>query len=291
MTENMQYPRGKRKDSALPWFRFYTEALDDPKVQRLPPHLFKTWVNLLCLAGQNGGKLPSIDDMAFKLRMSAQDAEQQISDLILAGLIDITETGRAPHNWAQRQFVSDSSTERVRKHRKIKAETACNVSETATETAPDTEAETEQNRAEQKTRERADDETPAANVKPVENWRTAFASQDDNSGITIAASGKIILADVAVRGWLEHFAGDGTALNLALIEVAGKLQPNSHTPLAAQASRHLATIARERHDRSQNYVKVASRNAKPAEPANGKARTLAEALAKRRAAEAAGAPL
>jgi hypothetical protein len=141
----------KNKTKPLAWFRFYTEALDDPKVQRLAPHLFKAWVNLLCLAGQNSGQLPSIDDIAFRLRLSAQDAEQQISDLILAGLIDITSTGRAPHNWAKRQFVSDHSTERVRKHREIRHETTCNVSETADETPPeqiqsrtDTEAEAEQ---------------------------------------------------------------------------------------------------------------------------------------------------
>jgi len=30
------------------WFRFYAESVNDPKVQRLPAHLFKTWVNILC---------------------------------------------------------------------------------------------------------------------------------------------------------------------------------------------------------------------------------------------------
>ena len=123
----------------LPWFRFYTEAIDDPKVQRLPPTLFKTWVNLLCLAGKNGGNLPSLDDIAFHLRLSIHDAEQQLSELILAGLIDIDGTGskRSPHNWAKRQFVSDTSTERVRKHRQNKAKSERNGHETLHETAPD----------------------------------------------------------------------------------------------------------------------------------------------------------
>lgn len=125
------------KSKRMTWFRFYSEALDDPKVQRLAPHLFKAWVNLLCLASTNDGKLPSIDDIAFRLRVSVQDAEQQVSDLIIAGLIDVTARGRTPHNWNGRQFVSDGSTERVRKHRKIKAVTQCNVSETANETAPE----------------------------------------------------------------------------------------------------------------------------------------------------------
>ena len=47
------------------WFRFYDEALDDPKVQRLAPHLFKTWINLLCLASKEDGTMPSNDDIAF----------------------------------------------------------------------------------------------------------------------------------------------------------------------------------------------------------------------------------
>lgn len=122
----------------MPWFRFYTEALDDPKVQRLPPHLFKTWVNLLCLAGTNGGKFPSIDDIAFRLRLSPTDAGQQIDELILAGLIDIGASGeREPHNWQSRQFVSDSSTERVRKHRKQKEKQTRNADETLHETPPE----------------------------------------------------------------------------------------------------------------------------------------------------------
>lgn len=121
----------------MPWFRFYTEVLDDPKVQRLPPHLFKTWVNLLCLAGTNDGAFPTVDDIAFRLRMSTHDVEQQIDELILAGLIDIERGGkRTPHNWSRRQFVSDTSTARVQKFRKKTTEQPCNADETFHETPP-----------------------------------------------------------------------------------------------------------------------------------------------------------
>ena len=129
----------------MKWFRFHTEALDDPKVQRLSPSLFKTWVNILCIAGANDGSLPSIDDLAFKLRLSVQDAEQQISDLVLAGLIDIAPDKRlSPHGWAARQYASDSSTERVRKLRaktievpETKDETVCNGGRNVSETPPE----------------------------------------------------------------------------------------------------------------------------------------------------------
>lgn len=133
------------------WFRFYDDALDDPKVQRLSPHLFKTWMNLLCLASKHDGKLPSNDDIAFCLRMSVQDAAQHVDDLILAGLVDIDSNGsKSPHNWNGRQYASDSSADRVRKHRKNKAEKTCNGDVTlqkrncnGAESESDTESDTE----------------------------------------------------------------------------------------------------------------------------------------------------
>lgn len=113
------------------WFRYYDEALDDPKVQRLSGDMFKTWINLLCLASKSSGKLPSNDDIAFRLRISVQDAQLRTEDLIMAGLIDIgPDRVLSMHGWAERQYVSDTSSERVRKHRKNKAETPCNDDET-----------------------------------------------------------------------------------------------------------------------------------------------------------------
>lgn len=101
------------------WFRFYDEVLDDPKVQRLSPHLFKVWVNLLCLASKEDGKLPAVGDISFRLRVSETDAKTYLDDLILAGLIDITDSkgSMRPHNWPERQFQSDTSKERTRKWR------------------------------------------------------------------------------------------------------------------------------------------------------------------------------
>ena len=111
------------------WFRFYSSALDDPKVQRLPPHLFKTWVNLLCVANDCNGILPSIDDIGFRLRMSAHEIQVQYDELIGLGLIDIrNDMKHEPHNWMKRQFVFHSSTARVRKHRKNKTKSDETVS-------------------------------------------------------------------------------------------------------------------------------------------------------------------
>src|SRR5262249_52332204 len=103
------------------WFRVYENLVDDPKVQRLNPALFKALVNLWCLASQNDGLLPSIDDIAFKLRMSPDKVGKVIADLRGHDLLDIDETGISPHNWSGRQYQSDSSSERVRRHRAKRA--------------------------------------------------------------------------------------------------------------------------------------------------------------------------
>lgn len=122
------------------WFRFYTEALNDPKVQKLDGETFKGWVNILCIAAQNDGKLPPVEDVAFALRETENGARTLIERLANGGLIDRLNGGRdgvtyAPHGWQKRQYKSDTSTDRVKRFRQR--------SKTVTETPPDTETETE----------------------------------------------------------------------------------------------------------------------------------------------------
>lgn len=90
------------------WFRFYEGALDDPKVQRLPPELFKAWVNILCLASRNDGTLPCIEDIAFGLRLTEAEAVSLINALANADLLDDVDGKLEPHNWRERQFKSDN---------------------------------------------------------------------------------------------------------------------------------------------------------------------------------------
>lgn len=122
------------------WFRFHTEALDDPKVQRLDGDTFKAWVNLLCIAAKNEGRLPPLEEVAFALRMDENGARTVLERLRNAGLIDLRNGGAngshyAPHGWGKRQYKSDTSTDRVKRFRKR--------SKAVTETPPDTDTETE----------------------------------------------------------------------------------------------------------------------------------------------------
>ena len=142
----------------MKWFRFYDEALDDPKVQRLSATMFRHWVNLLCLANRNPnrGTLPPLSDIAFGLRVNERKAQQIVDELVAVGLIDQREHETyEPHGWRGRQRTSDNVAERVAKHRsrnndetlqETRSKQNGNVTETpsrarATETETETETE------------------------------------------------------------------------------------------------------------------------------------------------------
>ena len=103
------------------WLRLYTGILDDPKVQRLPADQFKGWVNLLCLAKENDGLLPSIGDTAFRLRISEAEAQSLVEELATRGLLDLTDEGVTPHNWEGRQFISDEDPTAALRQRRARA--------------------------------------------------------------------------------------------------------------------------------------------------------------------------
>lgn len=121
----------------------YNDVPNNRKVQSLPDKLFKGWVNLLCVANANGGCLPPTEDVAYALRITVQRAEFFIDELVKARLFEWKNGVAYPHNWEQRQFKSDVSTDRVKRFREKHGNGERNVSETATVTHP------EQNRTEQ----------------------------------------------------------------------------------------------------------------------------------------------
>lgn len=152
------------------WFRVYDDMVDDPKVQRLPDASFKALVNLWCLASQNDGELPPNEDIAFKLRMKLDKVEVLIAALAGCGLLDCDATSARPHNWNARQFKSDVSNERVKRHRERKCNVTDTVTDTVTVTPPDTESESETEQTKQATRASAlvsDDDWP-------KNYREVF---------------------------------------------------------------------------------------------------------------------
>lgn len=107
----------------MEWFRFYDEVLEKRKVQQLPAELFKSWVNLLCLANKGDGLLPPLADVAYALRIPEQQADEILFRLRQEELIDELPCGALEmHNWQEHQRPSDNSNERVSKWRQQQRE-------------------------------------------------------------------------------------------------------------------------------------------------------------------------
>lgn len=104
-----------------PWVRLYRDSLHNPKIVSLTDRQYRAWSNCCKMAEDDTGALPSMRDIACHLRMTIQEAEQIICDLVEAGLVDVDNLSGARrykmHDWDTHQYVSDSSTERVRKFR------------------------------------------------------------------------------------------------------------------------------------------------------------------------------
>jgi hypothetical protein len=181
------------------WFRFYGDAINDPKILKLPEVTRWRWVALLSAASKNNGIVPAADDLALMLRLSMQHTLELITTLEKANLIDKTETGYAPHNWMGRQYKIDGADptaaqrnkryrDRLRNERNVTHRNDGNVTAsddrnetaggdrngrvaTVSVTRPDTEAdtETEQNRPEKK--------EPRASALGPPGWPVDFFEQ------------------------------------------------------------------------------------------------------------------
>lgn len=115
------------------WFRMYAEFATDPKVQMLSEIYQRRFVMVLCLRCANDHVTLQDEEVAFQLRISNEEWAETKAVFLAKKLINKDNT---PTAWDTRQFRSDSSAERVARHR-AKKKQGCNV----TETAPEAEAE------------------------------------------------------------------------------------------------------------------------------------------------------
>lgn len=115
------------------WFRLYADIVNDPKVQLLPDRLFKFWVNCLALTSERRGYLPNAREIAFRLRLSITEAEDDLACLMTHGLIDHVEVGGMkvlqPHNWFGWQPAPDASKYRMRRMRERQKSTGAKGSD------------------------------------------------------------------------------------------------------------------------------------------------------------------
>ena len=76
------------------WIKLYLEILDDPKMGRLPDHLWKFAVELFLLAGREGndGSLPPLAEMAWTLRVPEEKVLEDIRSLVEVGVVHACAT-------------------------------------------------------------------------------------------------------------------------------------------------------------------------------------------------------
>ncbi|QDJ44990.1 hypothetical protein [Bordetella hinzii] len=102
----------------MDWFRMYGEFATDPKVQMLPEAMQRRLVMLMCLQCSNGietfHETERESSIAFALRISEAEMAETKDLFLRKGFIREDWTLA---NWEKRQYASDSSTARVRRHR------------------------------------------------------------------------------------------------------------------------------------------------------------------------------
>ncbi len=121
------------EERELPWFRAYTDAATDPKftiVSQItgvhPMVVFGVWFELLCLAGRSPvrgslyiteTKPYGIMELAAITRLDEEAVKSLMDAFMDVGMVGTEEGTYTITNWDKRQYTSDSSADRVRKHR------------------------------------------------------------------------------------------------------------------------------------------------------------------------------
>lgn len=131
----------------MEWFRCYSEFATDSKVQIMPEYMQRRLIMLFCLRSCNALATLHATEIAFALRITEEELIETKTLFIQKEFIDDDWNIQ---NWDKRQYISDTSTERSRKHRdkkKYSLQQVCNVAATPPE---QNRTDTEQNKKEQR---------------------------------------------------------------------------------------------------------------------------------------------
>ena len=129
---------------ANPWFRLYSEFASDPKTQSMSEQMQRRLVMLFCLRCGNVLETLQEHEIIYALGITEEEWEETKELFVTKCFIRFIKGKCNIVNWNKRQFISDSSTERVRKYR-AKNETLQKQDKVVTVTPPDTDTDTEHN--------------------------------------------------------------------------------------------------------------------------------------------------
>lgn len=182
-TQGYSHGTTDHKAGKLPWFRFYTEAVDDEKLRLLAFEDRWHFVALLCCKGSgllDAGDEPALlrRKLGVKLGLASRELDEAVRRLAEVGLID--EATFQPTAWHGRQMRSDvdsTNAERQRRFRERKsAQPLCNALVTRLDT--DTEKDSEQEQ-EQKSAAATREHSPAVASLPITGNREAVVTEAD----------------------------------------------------------------------------------------------------------------
>lgn len=109
------------------WCRLYSEFSHDPKIQSMSETMQRRFIMLMCLHTSNDNVTLHETEIAVALRISEEELAATKTLFLQKGFI--SEQWKLL-KWEFRQFISDSSTSRVKKHRETKKKHNGNGTET-----------------------------------------------------------------------------------------------------------------------------------------------------------------
>lgn len=157
----------------MTWFRFYVEAPADRKLRRMRPEHRWVWVCVLCAARQSptpgelwvaDGEPLTLDELADLAAVTVKTAAAAVDQMTALGLIAGTDPWTVP-TWHDRQFESDSSTDRANASKQRRS----NVATTLPATPQRRSRNGRSNAPETETDNRYFPPTPLLNPQPVDN--------------------------------------------------------------------------------------------------------------------------
>jgi len=126
------------------WIKLYHEILEDPKMGKLPDNLWRRAIELFLLAGDldNGGSLPDIEGLSWRLRTDKEHLETDLVELASVGIVSQVDGVWIVTNFSKRQEPVDNAV-RVAQHRKQKRKDQYYGNEPVTNRYTDTDTDTD----------------------------------------------------------------------------------------------------------------------------------------------------
>lgn len=199
----------------MDWFRMYGEFANDPKVQMMPETMQRRLVMLFCLQCSNGietfHETERETSIAFALRISEAELAETKELFLRKEFINSDWT---ICNWDKRQYASDSSTARVRRHRE-KSKQASETHETLQKRSSNA---LEQNRTDTEQIEQKKT-TPASRVPSVSVQALTELGVEEQTAqefLAVRKRKRSPLTELALAGISREAASIGWSLEAAL---------------------------------------------------------------------------